>query len=170
MTEFGFVRPRRGAGGADDQAAELVDHGVPAPNVLADWNELSSRVLDGDTVNVTSLDRLGESLTQCLNRVKDLKARGAAVTALDGTDLTASDADTLVTLKRVFDAEGSARSRIRRGAVPGRTGRPMKLTTEQVAWAARAVDQDGRSVTSVAAELGVSRPTLHARLKEVRRT
>lgn len=133
------------------------------------FTDLLDHLRDGDTLTVTSLDRLGRSLTDLMQTVEDLvEVRGVTVRVLNLGDLDTRQPLSrllLVVLGAVADLE---RSLIRERTLSGldaarrrnaRLGRPSALTPEQVA-AARAMRETGTSAATVRQAFGVSERTV----------
>lgn len=160
MSVYGFVRARPGAD-VGEQVARLVAHGeVAQEHVHVDFDQLAAVATVDDRVMVTSIDRLGSGLTECLARLETLRAAGVTVAALDDDGVEVEAVAVLGRLRRLFAAERSARWRAARSGAGGRAGRPRGLTDTLVDQAEARIAA-GETVGAVAAVLGVSRTTLH---------
>lgn len=132
------------------------------------FTKLVDRMEAGDVLVVTKLDRLGRNAMDVRSTVEALAGSGVRVhcLALGGVDLTSSAGKmTMQIIAAVAEFErdliiertqaGQARAR----AEGKHMGRPAKTTPEQREAIRKALD-NGASVTSVAAEHGVSRGTI----------
>lgn len=137
----------------------------------AQLQEMLRYVRDGDTLRVTSPDRLARSTRDLLSMVEDLKGRGVAVEFLDNPALntdTPQGAFMLTILGAVAELERSViRERQMEGIAlakaEGRYTKKPKLTVEQIEDARQRVD-NGVPKAAVARELGISRQTLYTAL------
>lgn len=133
--------------------------------------EMLRYVRDGDTLRVTSPDRLARSTRDLLALVEGLKERGVAVEFLDNPALntdTPQGAFMLTILGAVAELERSViRERqldgIAMAKAAGKYERAPKLTPEQITEARQRADS-GVPKARVARDLGVSRQTLYAAL------
>jgi DNA invertase Pin-like site-specific DNA recombinase len=136
--------------------------------------ELRSVLLPGDTVVVTKLDRLGRDALHLTETVTALARQGIGFRSLAEQLDTTSPAGKLIfgvfaslaqfERDRIAERtrEGLAAARAR-GRVGG--GRPPVMTSEKLA-AARLLMTENRTISEIAAILGVSRPTLYRHLSE----
>lgn len=125
-----------------------------------------------DRLVVPSLDRLGRSLPDIYSVIGQLDKRGVTLISLKEsidtstsvgrmlTGIFASLAEYEVTL--MHERAAAARQARRDRGQP--TGRPSKLTDEQVRYARYRKDQERESVTTIATNLGVNRATLYRAL------
>lgn len=134
--------------------------------------ELVAAAGAGDTVVVCRLDRLGRSLPDLLNLVKDLTARDIGLRSLaEQIDTTSATGRLVLHVfgalaefvralmhERTMAGLTAARSRGRVG------GRPRVLTTDQLAHA-QALAATGTPVREIAELLGVGRSTVYRELK-----
>ena len=133
--------------------------------------EMLRYVREGDTLRVTSPDRLARSTRDLLAMVEELKGRGVAVEFLDNPALntdTPQGAFMLTILGAVAELERSViRERQMEGIAlakaAGRYAKGPKLTAEQIAEARQKV-ADGVPKAVVARELRISRQTLYTAL------
>jgi DNA invertase Pin-like site-specific DNA recombinase len=136
--------------------------------------ELLAFVREGDTVRVTSLDRLARNLDDLRRLVSDLTAKGVRVEFIkEGLTFTGDDSAMSRLLLSVMGAFAEfERSLIRERQAEGIAiakangvykGRKRALTPEQVAVARERVS-GGVPKAAVARDLGVSRQTLYAAL------
>jgi len=139
--------------------------------------ELLRYARPGDTIVVTSLDRLGHNLRECLNIIQDLRERNIGIKTLadpipiDATDNSAR-AELAVALlalfahmEWVFMAERVVHGRAVAAARGKEPGRPRKLDPNQLT-AARAAMAAEQSVAQVAAAFDASRATLYRYIAE----
>lgn len=133
--------------------------------------EMLRYVREGDTLRVTSPDRLARSTRDLLAMVEELKGRGVAVEFLDNPALntdTPQGSFMLTILGAVAELERSViRERQMEGIAlakaAGKYDKSVKLTAEQIQEARQRVD-NGVPKAAVARELGVSRQTLYTAL------
>ncbi|MBN9612069.1 MAG: recombinase family protein [Actinobacteria bacterium] len=138
----------------------------------AQLQEMLRYVRDGDTLRVTSPDRLARSTRDLLSMVEDLKGRGVSVEFLDNPALntdTPNGQFMLTILGAVAQLERSViRERQMEGIAlakaAGKYAKGPKLTAEQIAEARQRVES-GVPKAAVARSLSVSRQTLHTALK-----
>jgi DNA invertase Pin-like site-specific DNA recombinase len=153
-----------------------------ASGKLARRPELDKALLcanrSGDQLVVTKLDRLGRSLEHLIELAKLLQGRGVDLVVLDqGIDTSTAigrlffqiigaiaEFEHALMSERTIDGLAAARARGRTG------GRKPKLGPRQVMLARQMYDetgQDGKrkhTVAQIAAEFGVSRPTIYRHL------
>ena len=157
----------------------LVDR---ASGKLARRPELDKALLvarEGDQLVVTKLDRLGRSLEHLMAMSNDLQARGIDLVVLDqGIDTSTpvgrmffqilgaiAEFEHALMAERTRDGLAAARARGRTG------GQRPKLSPRQARVAQEMYDEkgpDGRrahTVAEIAAEFGVSRPTIYRHLQ-----
>lgn len=139
--------------------------------------EMIRYVREGDTVVVASMDRLGRDVDDLKTIIADLNADGVSVHLLkENLRFDVNGGDTAMTDLMLHLLGGVAqfeRARIKERQAEGiaaakargaYTGRPTKLTDEQVA-NARERRTSGEAVAAIAADLGVSRQTIYTALK-----
>jgi DNA invertase Pin-like site-specific DNA recombinase len=140
---------------------------------------LLSASRSGDHLVVTKLDRLGRSLEHLISLSRDLQARGVDLVVLDqGIDTSTAvgrmffqilgsiaEFEHALMSERTLDGLAAARARGRTG------GQKPKLTPRQARIAQQMYDEtgpDGRrryTVAQIAAEFGVTRPTIYRHLE-----
>lgn len=153
-----------------------------ASGVLAHRPELDKALLvlrDGDQLVVTKLDRLGRSLENLIELSGVLQSRGVGLVVLDqGIDTTTAlgrmffqvigaiaEFEHALMSERTRDGLAAARSRGRTG------GQRPKLTPRQARMAREMyeeLDDQGKrvyTVAEIAAEFGVTRPTIYRHLQ-----
>lgn len=149
---------------------------------LARRPELDKALLvlrEGDQLAVTKLDRLGRSLTHLITLSAELQQRGVDLAVLDqGIDTSTAvgrmffqilgaiaEFEHALMSERTMDGLAAARARGRTG------GQKPKLGPRQVKLARRMYDElgdDGKrryTVAAIAAEFGVTRPTIYRALE-----
>ena len=180
--------PTSGATGPDAQHDALKAAGCDqvfiekASGKLARRPELERALLSanraGDQLVVTKLDRLGRSLEHLIELSKQLQDRGVDLVVLDqGIDTSTAvgrlffqiiaaiaEFEHALMSERTMDGLAAARARGRTG------GQKPKLGTRQIKLAREMydeLDEDGNrayTVAQIAAEFGVSRPTVYRHL------
>jgi len=155
-----------------------IDHGVSGARATRPkFDEALSSLHEGDTLTVTTLDRLGRSTQNMLALAEDLRGRNAALRVLN---LGGGDVDTGTPMgSMVFTVMAALaqmeleikRERIsdsvskRRAAGKNLGGRPMSFTDRQLSNARRLINA-GEPVVQVTKDLGMSRATLYRRLAQ----
>ena len=157
-----------------------------ASGKLARRPELDKALLvlrDGDQLAVTKLDRLGRSLAHLITLSAELQQRGVDLVVLDqGIDTSTAvgrmffqilgaiaEFEHALMSERTMDGLAAARARGRTG------GQKPKLGPRQVKLARQMYDElgdDGKrryTVAAIAAEFGVTRPTIYRALEPARR-
>ncbi|MEJ1815929.1 recombinase family protein [Clavibacter michiganensis] len=156
-----------------------VDHGVSGARASRPAFDEALRALhNGDTLVITTLDRLGRSTQNMLALAEDLRGRGASLRVLN---LGGGDVDTVTPMgSMVFTVMAALaqmeleikRERIadsvskRRAAGKDLGGRRQAFTDSQIKNAARLIDA-GESTAQVARDMGMSRATLYRRLRRL---
>jgi DNA invertase Pin-like site-specific DNA recombinase len=153
-----------------------VDHGVSGARARRPQFDLALGALhEGDTLVITTLDRLGRSTVNMLTLADDLKIRGAALRVLnlgganvDTSTPTGSMVFTVMAALAQMELE-IKRERItdsvtkRRAAGADLGGRRPTFTNSQIRNAQRLVEA-GEPASHVARDLGMSRATLYRRI------
>lgn len=153
-----------------------VDHGVSGARATrVELDKAMGALHDGDTLVVTTLDRLGRSTVNMLELADQIKAKGAGLRVLN---LGGGDVDTSTPMGgmvfTVMAALGQMeleikRERItdsvskRRAAGKDLGGRKAQFTDSQIKNAARLIES-GEPAAQVARDLGMSRATLYRRM------
>jgi DNA invertase Pin-like site-specific DNA recombinase len=153
-----------------------VDHGVSGARASrVELDKATGALHDGDTLVVTTLDRLGRSTVNMLGLADDIKAKGAGLRVLN---LGGGDVDTSTPMGgmvfTVMAALGQMeleikRERItdsvskRRAAGKDLGGRKAQFTDSQIRNADRLI-RSGEPAAQVARDLGMSRATLYRRM------
>lgn len=154
-----------------------VDHGVSGARASRpEFDRALNALIDGDTLVITTLDRLGRSTQNMLSLAEELRGRGVGLRILN---LGGGDVDTdtpmgsmvftimaaLAQMEREIKRERITDSVAkRRAAGLDLGGRPRRITDSQVRNAIRLVDS-GEPVAQVARDLGMSRATFYRRAR-----
>lgn len=190
---IGYARVSTRQQDTDRQTADLhaagirrddlyVDHGVSGARASRPaFDEALSALHDGDTLVITTLDRLGRSTQNMLALAEDLRGRGASLRVLNlgggGVD-TATPMGSMVFTVMAALAQMELeikRERIRdsvtkrKAAGKNLGGRRQKFTASQIHNAARLIEA-GEPASQVARDLGMSRATLYRRLADDNKT
>lgn len=189
MTKLiGYARVSTKAQDTDRQETELlaagvrrddlyVDHGVSGAKASRlELDRALSALHDGDTLVVTTLDRLGRSTTNMLRLAEQIKERGAGLRVLN---LGGGDVDTSTPMGAmvftVMAALGQMELEIkkeritdsvrkRRAAGKDLGGRKALFSDSQIRNAVRLINA-GQPAAQVARDLGMSRATLYRRME-----
>ncbi|UNK47089.1 recombinase family protein [Arthrobacter sulfonylureivorans] len=154
-----------------------VDHGISGGKVSRpELDKALAALHDGDTLVITTLDRLGRSTQNMLALADDLKGRGIGLRVLN---LGGGDVDTKTpTGQMVFTVMSALaqmeldikRERIndsvskRRAAGKDLGGRREQFSDRQIRNAKRLID-GGQPAAQVARDMGMSRATLYRRME-----
>jgi DNA invertase Pin-like site-specific DNA recombinase len=187
---IGYARVSTKQQATDRQLADLLDAGVRRDDLYVDRGVSGARASrpefdraidalhDGDTLVITTLDRLGRSTQNMLAFAEKLRDRGAGLRVLN---LGGGDVDTRTPMGAMVFTVMSAlaqmeldikRERIgdsvtkRRAAGKDLGGRRLKFTDSQIRGAAHLLEQN-EPAAHVAKELGMSRATLYRRIREL---
>ncbi|WP_188540016.1 recombinase family protein [Kocuria dechangensis] len=171
------VHDLRTAGVRNDDL--YVDHGVSGARASRPQFDKAVAALEiGDTLVITTLDRLGRSTQNMLAFAEALRSRGAGLRVLN---LGGGDVDTSTPMgSMVFTVMAALaqmeleikRERItdsvakRRAAGKDLGGRRQTFTDSQIRNALRLIE-GGEPATQVARDLGMSRATLYRRTREL---
>ncbi|MGO1532289.1 MAG: recombinase family protein [Microbacterium sp.] len=183
---IGYARVSTRQQSTDRQEADLLAAGVRRDDLYADHGVSGARasrpqfdraieaVETGDTLVITTLDRLGRSTQNMLTFADELHARGAGLRVLN---LGGGDVDTSTPMGSMLFTVMAAlaqmehqikRERIvdsiskRRNAGKDLGGRRQRLTDSQIRNALHLV-QSGQPAAQVARDLGMSRATFYRR-------
>ena len=187
---IGYARVSTKGQDADRQEVDLLGAGVRRDDVYTDHGvsgakasrlelDKALRALhEGDTLVVTTLDRLGRSTVNMLKLAEEIKTKGAGLRVLN---LGGGDVDTSTPMGAmvftVMAALGQMeleikRERIndsvtkRRAAGKDLGGRRPQFTDSQIKNAARLI-ASGEPAAQVARDLGMSRATLYRRMEKL---
>lgn len=190
---IGYARVSTRQQSTDRQQADLlaagvrrddlyVDHGVSGARASRPQFDRALEALhDGDTLVITTLDRLGRSTQNMLDFADELRLRGAGLRVLN---LGGGDVDTSTPMGSMLFTIMAAlaqmeheikRERVtdsvakRRAAGQDLGGRPQRVTDSQVRSALQLVE-GGTPASQVARDLGMSRATFYRRSKALRST
>lgn len=185
---IGYARVSTKQQDTDRQLVDLVAAGVRRDDLYVDRGVSGARASrpefdralealeDGDTLVITTLDRLGRSTQNMLAFAENLRDRGAGLRVLN---LGGGDVDTRTPMGAMIFTVMSAlaqmeldikRERIgdsvskRRAAGKDLGGRRIKFTDSQIRGAAHLLEQN-EPAAQVAKELGMSRATLYRRIR-----
>jgi len=130
----------------------------------------------GDVIVVHTLDRLGRTVRDTLNLIHELSERGVGVRNLadpiriDSTDPGDPMAQLAVVLlalfaqmERTYAIERAAHARAVATAKGRRTGRPVSVDADKLAWAAHLRDCE-HTVAEIVAKTGIARTSLYRHL------
>ena len=187
---IGYARVSTRQQDAVRQVSDLLDAGVRRGDVYTDHGVSGGRasrpdldkavaaLQEGDTLVITTLDRLGRSTQNMLTLAEALRGRGAGLRVLN---LGGGDVDTATPMgSMVFTVMAALaqmeleikRERItdsvakRRAAGKDLGGRRQTFTDSQIRNARRLID-GGEPATQVARDLGMSRATLYRRIQQL---
>jgi DNA invertase Pin-like site-specific DNA recombinase len=187
---MGYARVSTRQQDADRQESDLLAAGVRRDDIYVDSGVSGSRASrpqfdcvvaaleSGDTLVITTLDRLGRSTQNMLDFAEQLRGKGAGLRVLN---LGGGDVDTATPMgSMVFTVMAALaqmeleikRERItdsvakRRAAGKDLGGRRQTFTDSQIRNAVRLIES-GEPATQVARDLGMSRATLYRRLREL---
>jgi DNA invertase Pin-like site-specific DNA recombinase len=157
-----------------------VDHGVSGAHASRpQFDRALDALIDGDTLVITTLGRLGRSTQNMLAFAEELRGRGAGLRVLN---LGGGDVDTATPMGSMLFTIMAAlaqmeheikRERVtdsiskRREAGRALGGRPRRVTDSQIRSAVRLV-KSGEPAAQVARDLGMSRATFYRRSRTLR--
>ena len=187
MTKLiGYARVSTRQQSTDRQEADLLAAGVRRDDLYVDHGVSGARasrpqfdraldaLIDGDTLVITTLDRLGRSTQNMLAFADELRTRGAGLRVLN---LGGGDVDTATPMGSMLFTIMAAlaqmeheikRERVtdsiakRREAGKDLGGRPRRITDSQIRNALRLVES-GEPAAQVARDLGMSRANFYRR-------
>lgn len=137
-----------------------------------------SELVAGDTLVVLRLDRLGFTVRGLVPLVGTLQSRGVYLASLEDEINTATDEDRRAVSKVVAALADIDRNLVAEKARVGLdvaisrgqiTGRPPKLSDQQLAYARRLLADPETTGSEVARSFGVARSTLYRALQRSRR-
>lgn len=183
---IGYARVSTRQQSTDRQLADLLAAGVRRDDLYVDQGVSGARasrpqfdraldaLINGDTLVITTLDRLGRSTQNMLAFADELRRRGAGLRVLN---LGGGDVDTATPMGSMLFTIMAAlaqmeheikRERVtdsiskRREAGRDLGGRPRRVTDSQIRSAVRLVE-GGEPAAQVARDLGMSRATFYRR-------
>src|SRR5690349_4903429 len=183
---IGYARVSTRQQSTDRQQADLLAAGVRRDDLYVDQGVSGARasrpqfdraldaLMEGDTLVITTLDRLGRSTQNMLAFADELRGRGAGLRVLN---LGGGDVDTATPMGAMLFTIMAAlaqmeheikRERVtdsiskRRAAGKNLGGRPRRVTDRQIINAIRLVE-GGEPAAQVARDMGMSRATFYRR-------
>ena len=183
---IGYARVSTKQQSTDRQQADLLAAGVRADDLYIDhgvsgarssrpqFNRALDALIAGDTLVITTLDRLGRSTQNMLTFATELNKRGAGLRVLN---LGGGDVDTSTPMGSMLFTIMAALAQMehdikseritdsinkRREAGKDLGGRPRRITDSQIHNAVRLVES-GEPAAQVARDLGMSRATFYRR-------
>ena len=183
---LGYARVSTGNQSLDAQTDALAAAGVDTERMYSDvltgtstreqregLSGLLAYARPGDTIVVVGIDRLGRNAAEVMTTIRDLGERGIVLRSLrEGIDtsnatgrMVAGVLASLAELELELGRERRSASRASRRARGLPTGRPRKLTAEQIALAHR-MRASGEPVPTIARTLGVAVATMYRLLAE----
>lgn len=187
---IGYARVSTKGQDADRQVTDLLDAGVRRDDLYVDHGVSGARASrpsfdqavgalhEGDTLVVTTLDRLGRSTQTMLELARDFRGRGVGLRVLNlgGGDVDTSApmgsmvftvmtalAEMELEIKRERVTDSIAKRRAAGGDLGGRR---QQFTDSQIRSARRLIEA-GQPAAQVARDLGMSRATLYRRVREL---
>lgn len=184
---IGYARVSTRAQDTDRQVQDLiasgvrrddlyVDHGVSGARASRpEFDKARAALHEGDTLVVTTLDRLGRSTANMIDLAKELRAAGVGLRVLN---LGGGDVDTSTPMGEMVFTVMSALAQMERAIKQERTvdsitkrraagkdlgGRRAAFTDSQIRHAKNLVD-GGASPAEVARDFGMARATLYRRI------
>lgn len=181
---FGYARVSTTSQTNDRQVDALIERGIAPADIFEDkisgarqsrpgLDDLLSRVRDGDTIVVASMDRLGRSALHVLSTLADLEDRGITVRSLKpGEDFSGATGKLVravmthvaewersMTAERVAEARAAKAARAKDGEQIA--GRPRTAMTDSNVREVRKLKAKGRSVAEIVKLTGVSRASVY---------
>ena len=190
---IGYARVSTKQQATDRQEADLlaagvrrddlyVDHGVSGARASRpEFDHALDAIQEGDTLVVTTLDRLGRSTQNMLAFAEGLRSRSAGLRVLNlgGGDVDTSTpmgamvftvmsalAQMELDIKKERITDSVAKRRIAGGNLGGR---PQKVSDRQIRNALRLIEE-GESTAQVLRDLGLTRSTFYRRAQEASRS
>lgn len=157
-----------------------IDHGVSGARASRpELDKALSALHSGDTLVITTLDRLGRSTQNMLQLASDLRSKGVHLRVLN---LGGGDVDTATPMGNMMFTVMASHAQMerdiklermndsitkRRAAGRDLGGRKAQFTESQIRNASNLIES-GHPAAQVARELGMSRATLYRRVNELR--
>lgn len=187
---IGYARVSTRQQSTDRQELDLLAAGVRRDDLYVDQGVSGARasrpefdrvleaLVEGDTLVITTLDRLGRSTQNMLAFANELRSRGAGLRVLN---LGGGDVDTTTPIGSMLFTIMAALAQMeheikservtdsiskRRAAGKNLGGRPVRVTDSQILTAIRLVGS-GEPAAQVARDLGMSRATFYRRSKKL---
>lgn len=187
---YGYQRVSTTSQTLDRQTDALVGAGVDPSNIYSDkisgtkssrpgLDELLHHVRPGDSIVVTSFDRLGRSALHVFSTLKALEDKGVTVETLKATEAQFSGAtgkflrDVLILVaelerdmnsERVAEARAAKAARAQAGEQVA--GRPRTAMTGEKIAKVRALRAKGRTASEIATLTGMSRASVYRALAD----
>ncbi|MFJ4161169.1 recombinase family protein [Microbacterium testaceum] len=184
---FGYARVSTTSQTNDRQVDALVKEGVDRADIFEDkisgarqsrpgLDDLLSRVREGDTIVVGSMDRLGRSALHVLSTLADLEDRGITVKSLkQGEDFSGATGKLVRAVmthvaewERSMNAERVAEARAAKAARAQDgdqiAGRPRTAMTDANVREVHKLKAKGRSVAEIVKLTGISRASVYRAL------
>ncbi|MGH2882298.1 MAG: recombinase family protein [Solirubrobacteraceae bacterium] len=185
--DLGYARVSTVKQDLDRQVDALTAVGIPPERIYLD--KKSGATIDrpglsaalgyaraGDVIVVHTLDRLGRTVRDTLNLIHDLAERGVGVRNLadpikvdsaNPSDPMAQLAVVLLALfaqmERTYATERAAHARAVASAKGRRTGRPVLIDADKLAYAAH-LRETGHTIAEIIAKTGIARTSLYRHL------
>ncbi|MBG6109060.1 recombinase family protein [Frigoribacterium sp. CG_9.8] len=183
---IGYARVSTKQQSSDRQQIDLLAAGVRRDDLYVDngvsgaqasrpqFNRALDALIEGDTLVITTLDRLGRSTQNMLAFADELRGRGAGLRVLN---LGGGDVDTSTPMGSMLFTIMAALAQMeheikserivdsiskRKAAGQNLGGRPRRITDSQIR-SALSLIQGGTPVAQVARDLGMSRATFYRR-------
>lgn len=181
---FGYIRVSTVAQNLERQVDALTAAGIDPADIYSDkisgarqsrpgLDDLLSRVREGDTITVLSLDRLGRSALHVLSTIADLEERGVTVLSLkEGENMTGATGKLMRGLmalvaeweremnrERVEEARAARAARAKDGEQVA--GRPRTAHTAENVKKVLNLREKGNSMREIAKLTGLSSASVH---------
>lgn len=143
-----------------------IDHGVSGARASRpQFDRALDALIAGDTLVITTLDRLGRSTQNMLAFADELRGKGAGLRVLN---LGGGDVDTSTQMEHEIQSERVTDSINKRKAGGHNLGgRPQRITDRQIRSALHLIET-GAPAAQVARDLGMSRTTFYRRSRTIR--
>lgn len=185
--DLGYARVSTAKQDLDRQVDALTAVGIPPERIYLDRKSGATTdrpglaaalayARSGDVIVVHTLDRLGRTVRDTLNLIHDLAERGVGVRNLadpikvdsaNPTDPMAALAVVLLALfaqmERTYAMERAAHARAVATAKGRRTGRPVLVDADKLAYAAH-LRETGHTIAEIVARTGIARTSLYRHL------
>lgn len=185
---FGYIRVSTVSQNLERQIDALISAGIASADIFSDkisgarqsrpgLDDLLSRVREGDTITVVSLDRLGRSALHLMQTIANLEERGVAVRSLkDGENMGGATGKLMRGLmalvaewEREMNAERVAEARAARAARAQAgeqvAGRPRTALTPAKIAKVKVRAAKGQSVAEIATLEQMSRASVYRALQ-----